>query len=193
MPLIEIKGLKTYFYTEGGVVHAVDGVDLTVEPEKTLGIVGESGCGKSVTALSILRLIPTPPGKIVAGEILFHRNGEVLDLAKINPRGSQMRSIRGNEIAMIFQEPMTSLNPVHTIGKQIMESIIQHQNLNKRAARKKAIAKLDDGLDKDIAKVQEQLRKDCNKPGAKKADLEAAADAAIVALKADHDETTSAL
>ena len=139
MPLIEIKGLKTYFYIEGGVVRAVDGVDLTVDSEKTLGIVGESGCGKSVTALSILRLIPTPPGKIVTGEILFHRNGEVLDLAKINPRGSQMRSIRGNEIAMIFQEPMTSLNPVHTIGKQIMESIIQHQNLNKREARKKAI------------------------------------------------------
>ena len=142
MPLIEIKGLKTYFHTEGGVVRAVDGVDFTIEPETTLGIVGESGCGKSVTALSILRLIPTPPGQIVAGEILFHQNGEIWDLAKLNPKGSQMRSIRGNEIAMIFQEPMTSLNPVYTIGKQIMESIIQHQNLNKRAARKKAIEML---------------------------------------------------
>ncbi len=142
MPLIDIIGLKTYFYTTGGVVRAVDGVDFTIEPEKTLGIVGESGCGKSVTALSILRLIPTPPGKIVAGEILFHRAGNVLDLTKLNPKGSGMRSIRGNEIAMIFQEPMTSLNPVYTIGNQIMESIIVHQNLNKRAARKKAIEML---------------------------------------------------
>jgi len=120
VPLIEIRGLKTYFHTEGGVVRAVDGVDFTIEPEKTLGIVGESGCGKSVTALSILRLIPTPPGQIVAGEILFHQNGEILDITKLNPKGSRMRSIRGNEIAMIFQEPMTSLNPVYTIGKQII-------------------------------------------------------------------------
>ena len=142
MPLIEIKGLKTYFYTQGGVVRAVDGVDFTIEPEKTLGIVGESGCGKSVTALSILRLIESPPGKIRAGEILFHRNGGVLDLTQIDPRGSRMRSIRGNEIAMIFQEPMTSLNPVYTIGNQIMESIILHQNLNKRTARIKAIEML---------------------------------------------------
>lgn len=142
MPLIEIKGLKTYFYTQGGVVRAVDGVDFTIKPEKTLGIVGESGCGKSITALSILRLIPTPPGKIVAGEILFYRNGGVLDLTNLNPRGSQMRSIRGNEIAMIFQEPMTSLNPVYTIGNQIMESIIVHQSLNKRVAREKTIEML---------------------------------------------------
>jgi len=124
------------------VVRAVDGVDFTIEPEKTLGIVGESGCGKSVTALSILRLIPTPPGKIVAGQILFHQNDRILDLTKLNPTGSKMRSIRGNEIAMIFQEPMTSLNPVYTIGNQIMESIIVHQNLNTRAARKKAIEML---------------------------------------------------
>ena len=142
MPLIEIRGLKTYFYTQGGVVRAVDGVDFTIEPEKTLGIVGESGCGKSVTALSILRLIPSPPGKIRAGEILFHRDGGVLDLTRIDPRGSRMRSIRGNEIAMIFQEPMTSLNPVYTIGNQIMESIILHQHLNKRAAREKSIEML---------------------------------------------------
>jgi len=142
VPLIEIKGLKTYFYTQGGVVRAVDGVDFSIEPEKTLGIVGESGCGKSVTALSILRLIPSPPGKIRAGEILFHRNGGVLDLTRLDPRGSRMRSIRGNEIAMIFQEPMTSLNPVYTIGNQIMESIILHQHLNKRAAREKSIEML---------------------------------------------------
>lgn len=142
MHLIEVKGLKTYFYTEAGVVRAADSIDFAIGPEKTLGIVGESGCGKSVTALSILRLIPTPPGKIEAGEILFHRNGSVLDLAKLNPHGSQMRSIRGNEIAMIFQEPMTSLNPVYTIGYQIMESIMLHQHLNKRVARKKAIEML---------------------------------------------------
>ena len=142
MPLIEIKGLKTHFYTEGGVVRAVDGISFLIEPEKTLGIVGESGCGKSVTALSILRLIPTPPGKIVDGEILFNRNGSMLDLTQLNPKGSQMRSIRGNEIAMIFQEPMTSLNPVYTIGYQIMENIMLHQSLKKRAARDKAIEML---------------------------------------------------
>ncbi|MBW1699599.1 MAG: ABC transporter ATP-binding protein [Deltaproteobacteria bacterium] len=142
MALIDIKGLKTYFYTTGGVIRAVDGVDFSIEPQKTLGIVGESGCGKSVTALSILRLIPSPPGKIVGGEILFYRNGHVVDLARLNPQGSEMRSIRGNEIAMIFQEPMTSLNPVYTIGNQIMESIIVHQKLSKRAARQKAIEML---------------------------------------------------
>ena len=142
MPLLELKGLKTCFHTEGGVVRAVDGVDLTVEPEKTLGIVGESGCGKSVTALSILRLIPSPPGKIEAGEILFHSSNGVVDLTQLNPQSRRMRSIRGNEIAMIFQEPMTSLNPVHTIGKQIMESIIQHQKLSTRSARDKAIEML---------------------------------------------------
>jgi len=142
VPLIEVKGLKTYFYTMGGVVRAVDGVDLAIEPEKTLGIVGESGCGKSVTALSILRLIQAPPGRIVAGEILFRQNGSVVDLTRLNPSGSRMRSIRGNEIAMIFQEPMTSLNPVYTVGNQIMETIMLHQNLGKRAAREKAIEML---------------------------------------------------
>lgn len=142
MPLIEVRGLKTYFHTEGGVVRAVDGIDFIIELEKTLGIVGESGCGKSVTALSILRLIPSPPGRIEAGEILLCRNGDVVDLAKLNPRGGQMCSIRGNEIAMIFQEPMTSLNPVYTIGSQIMECIRLHQNLSKRAARRKAIEML---------------------------------------------------
>lgn len=144
MPLIEIKGLKTYFFTLDGIVRAVDGVDFSIEPGKTLGIVGESGCGKSVTALSILRLIPTPPAKIVGGQILFHRKGRMLDLTQLNSRGSVMRSIRGNEISMIFQEPMTSLNPVHTIGNQIMESIMLHQSLNKRAARNKAIEMLED-------------------------------------------------
>jgi oligopeptide/dipeptide ABC transporter ATP-binding protein len=142
VPLIEVRGLKTYFYTEDGVVRAVDGVDFTIEREKTLGVVGESGCGKSVTALTILRLIQTPPGKIEAGEILYHQNGNVIDLTKLNPEGGEMRSIRGNEIAMIFQEPMTSLNPVYTIGNQIVEAIILHQRMRKKEARNKAIEML---------------------------------------------------
>jgi len=142
VPLIEVKGLKTYFYTEDGVVRAVDGVDFTIEPEKTLGMVGESGCGKSVTARSIMGLIPMPPGKIEGGEILYHRTGNFIDLTKLNHKGPEMRSIRGNEIAMIFQEPMTSLNPVYTIGNQIMEAIILHQRLSKKEARNKAIEML---------------------------------------------------
>jgi peptide/nickel transport system ATP-binding protein/oligopeptide transport system ATP-binding protein len=140
--LIEIRGLKTYFYIEEGVVRAVDGVDFGIEPEKTLGVVGESGCGKSVTALSIMGLIQMPPGKIEAGEILYHKNGSVIELTKLEPKGPKMRSIRGNEIAMIFQEPMTSLNPVYTIGNQIMEAIILHQRLSKKEARNKAIEML---------------------------------------------------
>lgn len=142
MPLIEVKDLKTYFYTDDGVGRAVDGIAFTIEPEKTLGMVGESGCGKSVTALSIMGLIPTPPGRIEAGKILYRRNRKVIDLAKLDPRGPEMRSIRGNEIAMIFQEPMTSLNPVFTIGRQIMEAIILHQRLSKKEARNKAIEML---------------------------------------------------
>jgi len=139
VPLIEVRNLKTYFYTEDGVVRAVDGVDFTIEPEKTLGIVGESGCGKSVTALTIMGLVQSPPGKIESGEILLHRNGECDDLTKLAPKGRQMRAIRGNDIAMIFQEPMTSLNPVYTIGNQIMEAIILHQKLDKKRARQRAI------------------------------------------------------
>ncbi len=139
MPLIEVRGLKVYFYTEEGVVRAVDGVDFSIDREKTLGVVGESGCGKSVTALSIMDLIQSPPGRIEAGEILYHRNGNVTDLTKLDPKGPEMRSIRGNEIAMIFQEPMTSLNPVYTVGNQIMEVIILHQRLSKKQAREKAI------------------------------------------------------
>ena len=141
-PLIEVRSLKTNFMTENGLVHAVDGVSFTIEAQRTLGVVGESACGKSVTALSIMGLIQTPPGKIEAGEILFRRNGEIIDLAKIDPNGKEMRSIRGKEIAMIFQEPMTSLNPVYTIGNQIMETIKLHQKLRRPEARKKAIEML---------------------------------------------------
>lgn len=144
MPLIELKDLKTYFYTEDGVVQAVDGVSFGIEKQDTLGVVGESGCGKSVTALSIMGLVPMPPGRIEGGEVIYHRNGNPVDLTKLNPKGREMRSIRGNEIAMIFQEPMTSLNPVFTIGNQIIEAITLHQNVNKKEARKRAIAMLDE-------------------------------------------------
>jgi len=139
MPLLDVRDLKTYFYTEDGVVRAVDGVTFSIEPEKTLGVVGESGCGKSVTARAIMGLVKSPPGRIESGEILFQRDGRIIDLAKLNPKGEEMRRIRGNEIAMIFQEPMTSLNPVYTIGNQIMEAIILHQHLSKKGAKRKAI------------------------------------------------------
>ncbi len=134
--MLQVKGLKTYYYTEEGVVPAVDGLDFEVAQGETFAIVGESGCGKSVTSLSILGLIPNPPGKIIAGEILY--NGE--DLLKKTEK--QMRAIRGNEISMIFQEPMTSLNPVFTVGRQISESFKYHQHLGKKEARDRAIEML---------------------------------------------------
>jgi peptide/nickel transport system ATP-binding protein/oligopeptide transport system ATP-binding protein len=131
--LVDVKNLKTYFYTEEGVVKAVDGVDYEIYPGETLGIVGESGCGKSVTSLSIMRLIESPPGKIVAGEINFQGK----DLIKIPEK--EMRKIRGNDISMIFQEPMTSLNPVYTVGDQIIEAIMLHKGVGRKEARKQAI------------------------------------------------------
>src|SRR5690606_3789505 len=134
--LLSVRDLKVYFETEDGLVPAVDGISFDLKKGGTLGIVGESGCGKSVTSLAIMRLIPTPPGRIVGGQILFE--GE--DLLKKSP--AEMRKIRGNEISMIFQEPMTSLNPVFTIGDQIMEAIILHQKLSKKAARERAIEML---------------------------------------------------
>src|SRR4051812_23104057 len=115
--ILEVKNLKTTFYTEAGALNAVDGVSFNVYKGKTLGIVGESGCGKSVTSLSIMRLIPNPPGKITGGEILYKGR----DLLKLPM--PEMRKIRGNDISMIFQEPMTSLNPVFTVGDQIMEAV----------------------------------------------------------------------
>ena len=140
--LLEVKNLRTNFYIDAGVAHAVNGVEFTIDRGKTLGVVGESGCGKSVTALSIMGLI-RPPGKMETGEILFHKDGSAIDLSKLEPMGPEMRSIRGNEIAMIFQEPMTSLNPVYTIGTQIMESIILHQRLSRNDARDKAVEMLE--------------------------------------------------
>ena len=142
VPLIQVSNLKINFRTEDGLVRAVDGVDFSIEPEKTLGVVGESGCGKSVTAYSIMGLIPSPPGQIASGQILYQRQGQTLDLTKLDPRGPAMRAIRGKEIAMIFQEPMTALNPVYTIGNQIMEAIGTHESLSKKEIRNKAIEML---------------------------------------------------
>jgi oligopeptide/dipeptide ABC transporter ATP-binding protein len=130
---LSVEGLKTYFYTRRGIVKAVDGIDLRVDTGQTLGIVGESGCGKSVTALSILRLIPSPPGKIVDGSIYFR--GENL----LEKTEEEMRDVRGNKISMIFQNPMTSLNPVYTIGTQIVEVIERHQGLSHQEAVEKAV------------------------------------------------------
>jgi oligopeptide transport system ATP-binding protein len=136
-PLLQVRDLKTYFFTDDGVVKAVDGVSWDVEEGETLGLVGESGCGKSVSALSILRLIQTPPGKIVAGEVLFE--GE--DLLKLDE--DDIRRVRGNKIAMIFQEPMTSLNPVLTIGRQTTESLELHLKMDHNAAQRRAVQLLE--------------------------------------------------
>ena len=135
-PLLEIRDLRTQFFTDDGLVRAVDGVSYALGKGETVGVVGESGCGKSVTALSILRLIPDPPGKIVSGQILF--DGTNL----IELTAAEMRRVRGNDISMIFQEPMTSLNPVFTIGNQIAEAVRLHQGLSKKEALEKAVEML---------------------------------------------------
>jgi len=134
MPLLEVTELRTYFETEEGVARAVDGVSFAVEPGEILGIVGESGSGKSVTSLSILRLIPEPPGRILPGSSIRFRGEELLALPE-----ERMRRVRGNDIAMIFQEPMTSLNPVYPVGDQIAEALRVHRGLGKREARGRAI------------------------------------------------------
>jgi peptide/nickel transport system ATP-binding protein len=144
-PLIEVKDLQTHFFLDEGTVRAVNGVSFTIRRGQTVGVVGESGCGKSITARSILRIV-RPPGKIVAGSIRLHREptqidkpGEIIELDKLDPMGAEMRQIRGGEISMVFQEPMTSLSPVHTIGNQIIEAILLHQPVNEEDARKLAI------------------------------------------------------
>jgi oligopeptide/dipeptide ABC transporter ATP-binding protein len=134
--LLQVRNLQTSFFTPEGEVRAIDGVSFEIGEGKTLGLVGESGCGKSVTSLSIMRLIQSPPGKIVGGEILYRGR----DLLKLN--NEEMRKIRGNEISMIFQEPMTSLNPVFTVGNQIGEAIKLHQGLGKKETRAKTIEML---------------------------------------------------
>ena len=134
--LLDIRGLKTYFDTDDGVVHAVDGVDLALDRGETLGVVGESGCGKTVTAMSVLKLIAMPPGRIVAGKILWQGRDLV-------PLGTHdMRAIRGEEIGIVFQEPMTSLNPVYTVGAQIAEAVREHKGIGRRAAMERAIEML---------------------------------------------------
>ena len=141
-PILQVENLKTWFKTDAGLARAVDGVSFHVNPGETLGIVGESGSGKSVTSLSVMRLIPQPPGQIQPDSRILFRNhaGEMEDLAKASER--RMRQIRGNDIAMIFQEPMTSLNPVFKVGEQIVESLRLHQGLNKKDARDRAIEML---------------------------------------------------
>ena len=148
-PLLSVRNLKTYFPQDEGTVKAVDGASFDLYQGRTLGIVGESGCGKSITARSILRIIDRP-GRIVEGEIRFRRRktldsggtDEVIDLAKLDPNGQDMRTIRGAEIALVFQEPMSSFSPVHTVGEQIIEAIMLHQRVTRRQARQKAIEML---------------------------------------------------
>jgi len=146
-PLLSVRDLKTYFYQDEGTVRAVDGVSFDLSAHGTLGIVGESGCGKSVTARSILRIVDRP-GRIVGGEIRFRRGapsvgaGETVDLARLEPNGAEMRAIRGAEIALIFQEPMSSFSPVHSVGRQIIEAIQLHQPVNRRQARELTIEML---------------------------------------------------
>jgi peptide/nickel transport system ATP-binding protein len=135
-PLLEVDDLKTYFYTRDGIVRAVDGVSFRVYPGETLAVVGESGCGKSVTSLSILRLIASPPGKIVNGRLVF-QGRDLLGLTE-----DEMRKVRGNEISMIFQEPMTSLNPVLTIGNQIAEALVLHRGMTRKEAMTRAMEML---------------------------------------------------
>jgi peptide/nickel transport system ATP-binding protein len=135
-PLLRVENLRTHFFTDDGVVRAVDGVSYEIGEGETLAVVGESGSGKSVTALSILKLIPSPPGRIVGGRILFRGRDLVTAPAE------EMRRIRGKEISMIFQEPMTSLNPVYTCGEQIIEAIVLHEDVDRKEARARAIAML---------------------------------------------------
>jgi oligopeptide transport system ATP-binding protein len=135
--LLEVKNLRTQFFTQDGVVNAVNGISYTLDEGETLGVVGESGCGKSVGVMSLIRLIPSPPGKVVDGEVIF--DGK--DLLHISD--SEIRSIRGNKIGMIFQDPMTSLNPVLTIGRQISEALELHLNMDKSQSRARTIELLE--------------------------------------------------
>ncbi|MCX7669699.1 MAG: ABC transporter ATP-binding protein [Anaerolineae bacterium] len=140
--LLSVRNLRTYFFQDEGTVKAVDGASFDILEGQTLGVVGESGCGKSVTARSILRIVE-PPGRIVAGEILWHgADGEVRDLVKLDADGRLMRSIRGREIGLVFQEPMTSFSPVHTVGNQIIEAIRLHMGVSAAEARRRAIESL---------------------------------------------------
>jgi peptide/nickel transport system ATP-binding protein len=140
-PILSVRDLCTYFFTDEGVVRAVDGAGFDLSPRRTLGIVGESGCGKSVTARSILRIVERP-GRIVGGSIVLRRDGESVDVTQLDPAGHQMREIRGGDIGLVFQEPMTSFSPVHTIGNQMVETIRLHQGVSGQVARQRAIEML---------------------------------------------------
>ena len=142
-PLVSMRDVHAHFHTQEGTVRALDGVDLDIADGKTLCVVGKSGCGKSVTARTLLQIIQ-PPGKIVSGEVLLRRpDGSHVDIAALDPRGREIRAIRGREIAMIFQEPMTALGPLHTIGNQIMDAIRLHMKVDRREARLRAIEVLE--------------------------------------------------
>ena len=139
--ILKVENLKTYFYLDEGTLKALDGVNFSVASKGTLGVIGESGCGKSVTAQTIMRIVPNP-GKTISGSVQLKRNGSQVDLLTYDPFGNDIREIRGKEISMIFQEPMTSLSPVHTIGNQIMEAIFLHKTKDKVEARDLAIEML---------------------------------------------------
>lgn len=142
--LLEVKNLRTYFHMEEGIIKAVNGLSFKINRGETLGVVGESGCGKSVTALSVMQLVPKPRGKIEGGKIFYYKNAdEPINITSLDPREREMRSIRGNEIAMVFQEPMIALHPTFTIGEQIIEAIRLHQDVTKQQARKKTIEMLE--------------------------------------------------
>ena len=155
-PLLSVRDLRTSFFQDEGTTKAVDGASFDVKPGRTLGIVGESGCGKSVTAQSILRLV-TPPGKIVGGEILLtHQDGSVTDIAKLDPSSREMREIRGGDIGLVFQEPMTSFSPVHTIGAQLIEAVRLHNDMSAKEARARGIEVLQSvGIPKPERRIDE--------------------------------------
>ena len=141
-PLLEVSDLRTWFHTDDGVVRAVDGVSFRVEPNRTLGVVGESGCGKSVTALSVLRLVKDPPGRLESGSMVLATDRGPVDLAKLRQRGRRIREIRGRDVSMIFQEPMRALTPVYTIGFQIREALREHTAMDADAATAAAVEML---------------------------------------------------
>jgi peptide/nickel transport system ATP-binding protein/oligopeptide transport system ATP-binding protein len=151
MTLLSVRDLRTWFYTDQGVAKAVDGVSFDVHPGETLGIVGESGCGKTVTSLSILQLLPQPPAKIEAGSSIRFDDNELVGIGE-----KRMRALRGNEIAMIFQEPMSSLNPVYTVGNQIGEALRLHRHMDRKAARTESIRLLEEvGIPEPARRVDE--------------------------------------
>jgi len=155
-PILRVYNLRTYFKLDEGILKAVDGVDFELHRKKTMGLIGESGCGKSVTAFSIMRTVQSP-GRVVDGVIEYQvSDGSIVDMAKLDPFGHQVRSIRGKEIAMIFQEPVTSLSPVHTVGDQITEMILLHRTKNKKEAKEIAIDMLNKvGLPNPVQRLQE--------------------------------------